>query len=103
MGRGVMGAAVYVVAARHLKTGKWLRTKVGYSTDPQYRVVTIAAHEKKLYEKYELVGAVEHENAWPLEKAAHRFLEEFSQGREWFDCPPAYAWEHVQRIAREMK
>lgn len=95
---------VYVAVAVHMRTREWMRTKVGYSIEPGARIATIASQERAKGQRaqfYEMLHYLEHPSALAVEKATHRFLDEFSLGQEWFDCPPEYAWLHVQRIATE--
>lgn len=97
---------IYVAQARHIRTGKWTGTKVGYSYSPDERANVIRAelamHHGLRGITVEVFKSVEHEFAYEVEQLIHAALDPWASVlNEWYAIQPEAAWAVVRRTIRQ--
>lgn len=97
--------SVYVMEALHLRTRELLRIKVGYSTDPQSRLMTVRSLERRIGRggiAMNLALVLEHPDALAIERRALAALEYCNIDGEWFNCDAATAIAAVKKAAGQV-
>lgn len=101
----VQGMYVYVIQSRDFRTGELRAVKVGKSYSPGSRLASVIYAERRAgnWINGKLVHSVRTEDADGIEMLAHRILEKYSCGGEWFECDASTAIAAIEKAMSDAK